>query len=338
VTLHTSICDLFGIEYPIFCAGMGIGSGASLAGAVSNAGGCGVLGGNGRSNDGLRREIQKLRRLTSKPFGVNLLPAVVRDSMIDACIEERPPIIVFFWGDPTHWIGEARRNGIKVLVQVGSVEEAQVAVRAGADAIIAQGHEAGGHNRATVSLWVNLPAIVEAVKPVPVLASGGIATGRGVAAALMLGAQGVSMGTRFVATHEAFASNEYKNRIVNARAQDTVYVDLFDGGFATNAPHRVIRNKIVDEWEQVGRPPIGARPGEGTMVGTVNRGVGKMQQVPRYYSSLVTPEYDGDLEYAPLWCGESCTLVNDIKPAAEVVQQIVDEALEALSTNAASSS
>jgi nitronate monooxygenase/enoyl-[acyl-carrier protein] reductase II len=336
VTLRTSLCDLFGIEYPIFCAGMGIGSGASLAGAVSNAGGCGVIGGNGRSNDGLRREIQKLRRLTSKPFGVNLLPAVVRDSMIDACIEERPPIIVFFWGDPTHWIGEARRNGIKVLVQVGSVEEAQVAVRAGADAIIAQGHEAGGHNRATVSLWVNLPAIVEAVKPVPVLASGGIATGRGVAAALMLGAQGVSMGTRFVATHEAFASDEYKNRIVNARAQDTVYVDLFDGGFATNAPHRVIRNKIVDEWEQVGRPPIGARPGEGTMVGTVNRGVGKMQQVPRYYSSLVTPEYDGDLEYAPLWCGESCTLVNDIKPAAEVVQQIVDEALEALSTNAAS--
>lgn len=166
---------------------------------------------------------------------------------------------MFFWVDPTHWIGEARRNGTKVLVQVGSVEEARGAVQAGADAIIAQGREACGHGRAAVSLWVNLPAIAEAVKPVPVLASGGIATGGGVAAALMLGAQGVSMGKRFVATHEAFASGEYKNRILNARAEDTVYLDLFDGGFATNAPHRVIRNKIVDEWEQVGRPRIGAR-------------------------------------------------------------------------------
>jgi NAD(P)H-dependent flavin oxidoreductase YrpB (nitropropane dioxygenase family) len=332
MTLHTPVCDLFGIEFPIFCAGMGIGSRASLAAAVSNAGGCGVIGASGRSNDGLRREIQTLRALTPKPFGVNLLPGVIRDSMIEACIEERPPIIVFFWGDPTHWIGEAHRHGIKVLVQVGSVAEAQAAVKAGADAIIAQGYEAGGHTRAAVSLFVNLPAIVEAVMPVPVLASGGIATGRGVAAALMLGGQGVSMGTRFVATREAFASDEYKNRIVRARAEDTVNVDLFDGGFATDAPHRVIRNKIVDEWEQLGRPPLGARPGEGTFVGTVDRLAGKLQQVPRYYSSMVTPEYNGDLECAPLWCGESCTFVNDIRPAAEVVRRIVDDAVEALST------
>jgi nitronate monooxygenase len=329
MSLRTTICDLFGVEFPIFSAGMGIGSGAPLAAAVSNAGGCGVVGSNGRTNDGLRAEIRQTRQMTSKPFGVNLMPAVAREGMLEACIEERPPIIVLFWGDPVPWIGEAHRNGIKVLVQVGSVEDAEVAVLAGADAIIAQGWEAGGHVRATTSLWANLPTIVDAVKPVPVLASGGIATGRGLAAALVLGGQGISIGTRFVATDEAFASQEYKNRIVSARAEDTVYLDLFDGGFAPNAPHRVIRNRVVTEWELAGRPPIGMRPGEGAIVGTITRR-GRTLQVSRYYSSMVTPQYTGDLEYAPLWCGESCSLVNEIKPAADVVRDIVNEAVKVL--------
>jgi len=236
---------------------------------------------------------------------------------------------VFFWGNPGPWIERAHQNSIKVLVQVGSVEEAKVAASTGADAIIAQGLEAGGHVRAKASLWANLPAIVAAVNPVPVLASGGIATGRGLAAVLMLGGQGVSMGTRFVATYEAFAAQEYKDRIVSARAEDTVYLDLFDGGFPPNAPHRVLRNKIVAEWEAAGRPRVGNRPGEGTVVGTVNRR-GATLKVARYYSAMATPEYTGDLEYAPLWCGESCTHVNDIKPAADVVHEIVSDAEEAL--------
>jgi nitronate monooxygenase len=328
--LHTRVCDLFGIGFPIFSAGMGVGAGAPLAAAVSNAGGCGVVGSNGRTNEGLRNEIRQTRTLTSKPFGVNIMPAVAREGMIDACIEESPPLIVFFWGDPVPWVEKAHRNGIKVLVQVGCVEDAEVAVEAGADAIIAQGSEAGGHVATTTSLWVNLPAIVDAVRPVPVLASGGIATGRGLAAVVMLGGQGISIGTRFVASREAFASQEYKNRIVNACAEDTVYLDLFDGGFGSSAPHRVIRNRIVTEWELAGRPPSGKRPGEGTIVGIVNRHGGRTLQVARYYSSLVTPEYAGNLEYAPLWCGESCTLVNDIKPAGDIVQDIVDEAATVL--------
>jgi nitronate monooxygenase len=258
------------------------------------------------------------------------MPGVAREGMLDACIEQRPPIIVFFWGDPAPWIRKAHRNDIKVLVQVGSVEEARLAASADADGIIARGLEAGGHVRARASLWANLPAIVEAVKPVPVLASGGIATGRGVAAVLMLGGQGVSIGTRFVATHEAFASQEYKNRIVSARAEDTVYLDLFDGGFAPGAPHRVLRNKIVAEWEAAGRPPPGKRVGEGAIVGTVNRHNATPLQVARYYAAMATPDYCGDLEYAPLWCGESCTNVNNIKPAADVVHEIVDEAEEVL--------
>lgn len=327
--LRTPICDLLGLEVPIFSAGMGIGAGAPLAAAVSNAGGCGVIGSNGRTNDGLRNEIRQIRAMTAKPFGVNLMPDVAREGMIDTCIEERPPIIVFFWGNAVPWIDKAHRGGIKVLVQVGSVVEAKIAASAGVDAIIAQGLEAGGHVRARASLWANLPAIVAAVAPVPVLASGGIATGRGVAAVFMLGGQGVSMGTRFVTTDEAFAAQEYKNRIVSARAEDTVYLDLFDGGFPPSAPHRVLRNKVVAEWETAGRPSVGMRPGEGTVVGTVNRR-GAILKVTRYYAAMVTPEYIGDLEYSPLWCGESCTNVNDIKPAADVVHEIVNEAQEAL--------
>jgi NAD(P)H-dependent flavin oxidoreductase YrpB (nitropropane dioxygenase family) len=327
--LQTPVCDLFGIEFPVFSAGMGNGAGAPLAAAVSNAGGCGVIGGNGRTNNGLRNEIRQMRALSSKPFGVNLLPLVAREGMIDACIEERPPIIVFFLGDPTPWIGKARQSGIKIFVQVGTVEEARTAARAGADAIIAQGVEAGGHVQATVSLATNLPAIAQAVSPLPVLASGGIATGHGLAAALVLGAQGVSMGTRFVATHEAFASTEYKRRVVSAQAQDTVYLNLFDGGFPPYAPHRVLRNKVVREWETAGRPGPGKRPGENTSVGIVERG-GSTRQVARYYSSLATPEFVGDLEYMPLWCGESCTHINEIKPAAEVVHDIMTEAEEVI--------
>ena len=120
MTLQTPVCDLFGIEFPVFSAGMGIGAGAELAAAVSNAGGCGVIGGHGRTNNGLRNEIRQMRALSSKPFGVNLLPAVAREGMIDACIEERPPIIVFFLGDPSPWIGKAHQSGIKVVVQVGT--------------------------------------------------------------------------------------------------------------------------------------------------------------------------------------------------------------------------
>jgi NAD(P)H-dependent flavin oxidoreductase YrpB (nitropropane dioxygenase family) len=327
--LRTPLCDLLGLEVPVFCAGMGIGAGAPLAAAVSNAGGCGVIGSNGRTIEGLRKEIRQARAMTPKPFGVNLMPDVAREGMIDTCIDERPAVIVFFWGNPVPWIERAHRNDIKVMVQVGSVEEAEVAAGAGADAIIAQGLEAGGHVSAKASLWANLPAIVAAVKPVPVLASGGVATGRGVAAVLMLGGHGVSMGTRFVATHEAFAAQEYKNRIVSGRAEDTVYLDLFDGGFPPNAPHRVLRNRIVAEWEMAGCPPVGKRPGEGTLVGTVNRR-GAILKVARYYAALATPEYTGDLEYAPLWCGESCTSVNDIKPAADVVYEITKEAEAAL--------
>ena len=273
--------------------------------------------------DGLAAEIARTRALTSKPFGVNVILATAPKGVVDLCIEERVPVLVLFWGDPSPWVESAHRRGIKVVVQLGSLEDAQVAARAGVDAIILQGIEAGGHVLATTSLWANLPAVVDAVWPVPVLAAGGIATGRGLVAALTLGAQGASLGTRFLATREAFVTAEYKERVVNARAEDTVYCELFDGGWP--APHRVLRNKAVAEWEAAGRPASGQRPGEGTIVGTVVRSDAPVP-APRYGASMPSAGDTADLEYFPLYCGESCTLVNDIKPAGDVVREIVAEA------------
>jgi NAD(P)H-dependent flavin oxidoreductase YrpB (nitropropane dioxygenase family) len=171
-----------------------------------------------------------------------------------------------------------------------------------------------------------VPAVVEAVHPLPVVASGGIADGAGLVAALALGAQGVSIGTRFVASREAFVRSEYKQRVVEAGAEDTVYAaDLFDIGWP-DAPHRALRNRVVAEWEAAGKPPSGSRPAEGTHIGTYRRIDRSVAEVPRYASFMATPDFEGDIDLAPLWAGESCQLVDSIEPAADIVADIVAEA------------
>jgi nitronate monooxygenase len=325
--LKTALCHRFGIEHPLFSAGMGGGtSGPELVAAVSNAGACGVLGMGGLPAPYIRQQIQHLRSLTDKPFGVNLLLPLLREGQIDACLEEGVPILVLFWGDPKPFVAEAHRRGTKVLIQVGSVEEATAAAAMGVDAIIAQGIEAGGHVKSTTALSTVVPAIAEAVKPVPVIASGGIADGRGLVAALSLGAQAVSMGTRFLASEEAQAPREYKERIVRSRAEDTVYTELFDIGWP-DAPHRVLRNKAVAEWEAAGRPSAGRRPGEGTVVGKMPLAE-TLVDVVRYAVSSPKPGLVGDIDYLALYAGESCSLVHDIKPAAQIVRDAMREAEE----------
>jgi len=241
------------------------------------------------------------------------------------------PLLVLFWGDPKPWITDAHRSGVRVFVQVGSLAEAKAAAEAGADAVIAEGYEAGGHVRGRTALTTLVPTVVEAVAPLPVIASGGIATGRGIVAALSLGAQGVHMGTRFLASNEADAAPAYKKRVVDARAEDLVFCeDLFNQGWE-NAPHRVLRNRLVDEWEAAGRPSTGKRPGEGSAIGTVTRGAAKARmEVARYAPMMLTADFEGDVDYGPLWAGESCSLVNDIRPAAEIVSDLVREAEETL--------
>jgi nitronate monooxygenase/enoyl-[acyl-carrier protein] reductase II len=327
--LKTALCRRLGIEYPIFSVGMGGGmAGPELAAAVSKAGGCGVLGMGGLPAPYIREQIRQTRALTDKPFGVNIILPLLQEGQIETCLDERIPILVLFWGDPKPYVAEAHRRGAKVFIQVGSVEEAKAAADADVDAIIAQGVEAGGHVKSITSLSTIVPAVVEAVKPTPVIASGGIANGRGVVAALTLGAQAVSMGTRFLCSEETKVLRAYKERVVQSKAEDTVYTFLFDVGWP-DAAHRVLRNKAVDEWEQAGRPASGARPGEGTVIGTMPI-AGTQVDVPAYTVFPPMPGFTGDIERTALYAGESCRLVNDIKPAGEIVRDIVREAEEVL--------
>ncbi len=265
--MSTPLCHQLGITYPIFSVGMAIPAGPELAAAVSNAGGCGVLGAGAVPPPHMRTRLAALRRLTDRPFGVNLVLDVLEEGQIEVCFDENIPILVLFWGDPAPYVKDAHHRGIKVFIQVGSVEEAIAVATAGVDAIIAQGVEGGGHVKSTTPLSTILPTAVEAVKPVPVIAAGGIADGKGIAAALRMGAQAVSLGTRFLCSKEAQFSDDYTRRVAASKAEDTIYTSLFDLGWPV--PHRVLRNQAVEDWESAGRPPNGQRPGEGTIVGTL---------------------------------------------------------------------
>lgn len=341
-SLRTTLCELFGIDVPIFNVGFGQSATPELAAAVSNAGGCGVLGfsGGGMPPQEIRARIDRTRTLTDRPFGGNVIIAPLSSSTaseedraavrarITAAIDARIPILVLFWGDPAPFIAAAHANGTKVVVQVGSPEEAAAAARSGVDAVIAQGVEAGGHVRATESIWTVLPRVVEAAGPVPVLAAGGIGDGRGIARALKLGAQGVSLGTRFVASSEAWVHERHKQRLVEAGVADTIFGTVFTVGWP-DAPHRALRNKTVREWEAAGRPPIGARPGEGEVIGTRHEGWGDFPFY-RYGVGMVTPTFEGDLDHAVMWAGESVSAVTDVRPAADIVRDLAREAEAAL--------
>jgi nitronate monooxygenase len=344
IQLRTPLCSALGIDYPILSVGFGVSAGPELASAVSNAGGCGVLGASSGalSMDELRRRIRRCREWTDRPFGINFIIAGFEDpeatdedlawtlDRVQMAIEERVPLLVLFWGDPSRFVGDAHRGGMKVFVQVGSVEEAKSAASAGVDGIIAQGIEAGGHVKGTTSVWELVPAIAEAVAPVPVLASGGIGDGAGIVRALQLGAQGVSLGTRFVASEEAYIHQLYKQRVAKSKAEDTFYSqDLFDLGWP-GAPHRVLKNKAFEEWDAAGRPPPGQRPGEGELIGRRRYPWGAEDEWPRYATGMLVPDFEGDPDLAPMWAGESVSMVNDVKPAGEIVRDLVREAETAL--------
>lgn len=320
--MKTDLCELLGIELPIIQAPMGGAVGPALAAAVSNAGGLGMLAPWRANIDMVRQQIRETRTLTPRPFGVNLNLEFPQEERLVICLDERVPVISFFWRDPSSLVPRAKAGGAIVLHTVGSVADAKRAVDCGVDIVVAQGWESGGHVRGTVATMPLVPAVVDAVSPVPVIAAGGVADGRGLAAALALGASGAWIGTRFLASQEATIHPRYRERLFLANENDTVFLEnLFDIHWP-NAPHRVLRNKTVEAWEAAGCPPSGKRPGEGEVIATSR----SSRPVVRYQSYTPDTDADGDIDALSLWAGQSVGLVSKLQSAGDIVREIADEA------------
>ena len=320
--MQTALCKRLGIELPIIQAPMGGAVGPPLAAAVSNAGGLGMLVPWRADIDTVRRQIREMRALTARPFGVNLVLEFPQEERLAVCLDERVPVISFFWRDPSSLVALAKAAGAIVMHTVGSAADAKQAISCGVDIVIAQGWEAGGHVRGTVATMPLIPAVVDAVSPAPVVAAGGIADGRGLAAALALGASGAWIGTRFLASHEAAIHLRYRERLLQANENDTVYLENFFDIRWPNASHRTLRNKTIEVWEAAGSPPTGKRPGEGEVIGK-SRSIGP---IVRYQSYTPGADADGDIDAMALWAGQSVGLVSTVQSAGEIVRQIADEA------------
>jgi enoyl-[acyl-carrier protein] reductase II len=319
--LHTPICDLLGIRYPICQAGMGYVARSALAAAVSAAGGLGVIAAANLSPRELREEIRKVREETDRPFGVDILFASVRVSgseaqqftdtvraWSDITVEEKVPVMVAGLGNPGPVTAQAHRQGMKVMALCGNVKQALDHAANGVDVVIAQGHEAGGHTGRIAGL-VLIPAVVDALAPRPVLAAGGMADGRGIAAALALGAQGVWMGTRFIATPEAYCHDNYKRKVVALDEEGTVVTRA-----ASGKPCRLIRNNFTREWEK--------REGEIQPFPVQAARVGR--------EAGIRARELGDVDNGNAPCGQSAGLIREIVPAGEVVRRLVAETEEVL--------
>lgn len=329
--LKTRICELFGIEYPIISAGMGAVALSALAAAVSEAGGLGTIGLAAFGRKEMHNEIAAARGLTSKPLATNLLVPFLRPGIVEAIAQSPIQAVTFFWGDPREYAGPIamlHRSGIKVIWQCGDADEARHAVEAGADAVMAQGVEAGGHVRGEITTFALIPIVRDAIGDTPLIASGGIADGRGLAAAIALGADGAAFGTRFLASEEATAHRLYKRRVVEAKAGDTIHTKLFDIGWP-DAAHRVLRTKTVEEWERAGRPESGNRGGEGETIGRSSRAGVEIPLVS--YTVMPPADYiEGDIERMPFYAGQSCGAVREIAPAGEIVRRIAAEARDVI--------
>src|SRR5215467_8677438 len=321
--MKTNLCHMLGIDYPIIAAPLGPDlTGPDLVAAVSNAGGLGILQAQLCPPPLFRQEIRRVRALTDRPFGVNLILHFPVEDHVVVCLEERVPVLSFFWGDPTPYVERAHAAGVKVFHQVGSVAEAQKVAAAGIDVIVAQGVEAGGHVAGEVSTLALIPRVVDAIAPRPVVAAGGIADARGVVAVLALGAQAAVLGTRFLASAESRAHPHYKQRVLAATEGDTVRTILFGHGWP-NAPHRTLRTAFVKQWlGQEGRGQE-SRPDEPEVGRTVVGG--RPMPVLRFMGLPPNCDASGDIESMDLLAGQGVGLVGEIKPAGEIVRELVDE-------------
>jgi NAD(P)H-dependent flavin oxidoreductase YrpB (nitropropane dioxygenase family) len=330
-TFDTPFCRLVGIPLPIVQAPIGGLAVPELAAAVSRAGGLGMIALTWAEPADIDAKIGRLKALTDRPFGVNLILRTEQQERLRLCLDAGARIVSLFWGDPAQLVPIAHEAGAIVMHTVGDVAEARRAVDAGVDVVVAQGWEAGGHVRGEVATMVLVPAVVDAVAPTPVVAAGGIADGRGLAAVLALGASAGWLGTRFVMSAEAPALPRYRELLGAADVTSTIHSMVFDEGWP-NAPHRTLRNSTIAAWEAAGRPPSGQRPGEGEIIATGPAG----EPLPRYASTSPREGVRGDIEALSLWAGQSVGLIDEVLPAGEIVRRIADEAAAILASGGAS--
>lgn len=310
--IHTRICDLLGIRHPVVLGGMGTGTSATLVAAVSNAGGFGTMGTSGLSGERIAAAAQAIRAETDKPFGINHLLFRINEDAYAATLAARPDVVAFAWArkdqDLRAYFDRAHDAGSKVMYMASEVPEALRAVEAGADVIVAQGTEGGGHV-GWMATMVIVPMVVSAVSPVPVLAAGGIADGRGLAAALALGADGALIGTRLLAAVESPIHENFKQAIVDSDGHDTVLTEIHDliGGHVwPGAMARAKRNAYIERW--AGR--------EWALRANQREAARQAEEARRA----------GDVDNAALVFGQDAGLIDSIEPAADVIAGMVGEA------------
>jgi nitronate monooxygenase/enoyl-[acyl-carrier protein] reductase II len=314
--LRTSLCDLLGIDLPIILAGMGAGAtSAEFAAAVSNQGGLGSVGSLFRTSDAVKRDIDILPTLTNRNFAINHIPQALDDDAFRHTLQARPAVISFALDDPGDLIRQTHDVGSLVMLQVTTVGQAIQAAERGVDVIIAQGSEAGGYT-GTVSTMALVPQVVDAVSPIPVVAAGGIYDGRGIAAAFMLGAVGVNIGTRFLASKEAPIDDDWKQAIIEAHSEDAVKAEVINdiipvpGTVGYGTVGRTLRTSFLDEWS--------SKRDEARRIGE------------RLWAEIAERVRRGRRRETLVWAGQTAGGVREILTVAEIMRQLVDETEAAL--------
>lgn len=315
-TIETALTRLLGIRHPILLAPMGSAAGGKLAAAVTHAGGLGLLGSGYADEKAVRRELSEAGN-ARVGIGFILWALDKNPAALDVALDARPMAIMLSFGDPSPYTGRIKAAGCKIICQVQTLEQAKQAADAGADVIIAQGRDAGGHSGTTRGTIGLVPAVVDAVGPIPVVAAGGIADGRGLAAALSLGAAGVSMGTRFTATRESLWSQAMKEKTVASGGDQTAQTRVFDivraAAWPAIYPGRALRNDFFERWH--GKEEVLTE---------------QQKEVDASYSATA-PD---DLNQRVVWAGESVDLVRDIPSAQDLIERIVDDAAAVLRSGA----
>ena len=310
--MKSRLCDLVGIEYPVIQGGMAWVATAELAAAVSNGGGLGIIAAGGAPADVVRDQIRKCRELTDKPFGVNvMLMSPFAADVMQVVIEEKPAVVITGAGNPGKYIPAIKEAGIKIIPVIASVAMAKKMEKDGADAVVAEGTEAGGHIGEITTMCL-VPQIVDAVS-IPVVAAGGIADARGAVAAFALGADGIQVGTRFICSDECIAHQNYKTAVLKAKDRDAVVT-----GRSTGAPVRALKNKLTREYAKL--------EAEGASKDEIEQlGVGGLR---RAFA-------EGDVQMGSLMAGQSAAMVNEIEPCADIIRSYfkgIDEIISGIQT------